>query len=276
MNYYYLISSFPNISPEMDASKVDFDEVFDLIYRNLSEEDRTLLRYLYYPNDMHNLLVELAEKHLAWPMGSFKKPSIFQEEEIKSYKLNKGNFPGFMHDFLADNEDRFAGMSLREMEVGLMDRFYNEVFGLENNFLTSYYAFLRELRALVAAFQFNKYDFLSQPKIHDADRLLLQVGPDRTPAALVKKDYPYLDELVKGLSENQPEKIERFIDKVQWDFLESLSDGAFSPSKVFAFTVKLQILQRWLKIDPKQDKAYFKELQNQIKNPRTTSNIPSI
>ncbi|MGY6744043.1 MAG: DUF2764 family protein [Cecembia sp.] len=276
MNYYYLIASLPDISPEMDPSKLDFEEIFDLIYRNLSEEDKALFRYLIYPNDIDNLLSILSEKHLDWTMGGFKKPAIFQEEELKGYKLNKGNFPDFMNDFLTDNEDRFAGMSLREMEDGLGDRFYNEVFGLENKFLISYYAFLRGLRALIAAFHYNTYDFLSQPKIQDADRLLLQVGPDRSPAAMVTKDYPYLEELIKVLSENQPKKTERFIDKVQWDFLESQSEGAFSPSQVFAYTAKLQILQRWLKIDSKKDSKYFEKLQHQIINQSRPSKIPTI
>lgn len=276
MNYYYLIASLPTISPEMDASKVDFDEIFDLIHRNLSKEDKKLLRYLIYPNDIHNLLAILSQKYLDRPISHFKKPALFNQEEIKGYKLSRGNFPDFISDFLAENEDRFASMSMREMEEGLWDRFYNEVFGLGDNFLTSYYSFLRGLKALVAAFHFNTYDFLSQPKIHDADRLLLQVGPDRSPAALVSKDYPYLDELIKVLSEDHPEKTARFIDKVQWDFLEELSEGAFSPGDVFAYTVKLQILQRWLKIDPKSGNEYFEKLQHQIINHTIRSKIPVI
>lgn len=276
MNYYYLIAGLPNISPEMDASKVDFDEIFDLIYRNLSKEDNKLLRYLIYPNDIHNLLAVLSQKYLDWPEGQFKKPALFNREEIKGYKLNKGNFPDFINDFLAENEDRFAGMSMREMEDGLLDRFYNEVFGLENNFLTSYYSFHRGLKALIAAFHFNTYDFLSQPKIQDADRLLLQIGPDRSPAALVTKDHPYLDELIKVLSEDQPEKTECFIDKVQWDFLEEISERTFSPSDVFAYTVKLQILQRWLRIDPKKGNEYLEKLQHRIINHSISSKIPAI
>jgi len=271
MNYYYLIASLPNISPKMDASKIDFDEIFDMIRRNLTKEDNKLLRYLIYPNDIHNLLAILSQKYLNWPITHFKKPALFNQEEMKGYKLSRRNFPDFMDDFLGENEDRFAGMSMREMEDGLLDRFYNEVFGLGNNFLTSYFSFVRALKALIAAFHFNTYDFLSQPKIHDADRLLLQVGPDRSPAAMVTKDYPYLDELIKVLSENQPEKTERFIDSVQWDFLEEQSEGAFTSSDVFAYTVKLQILQRWLKIDSKKGNEYFEKLQHQIIN----NNIPS-
>lgn len=276
MNYYYLISSLPDISLKMDASNLDFDDLFDMIRRNLTKEDKKLLRYLIYPNDIHNLLSILSQEYQDWPTAPFKKPSVFNLEEIKAYKLTRKNFPDFLNDFLAENEDRLSSMSPREMEDAILDRFYNEVFGLDNPFLANYYAFVRELKSLIAAFHFNTYDFLSQPNIHDADRLILQVGPDRSPSALVTKDYPYLDELIKVLSENQPVKTELFIDTVLWDFLEEKSEGLFSPEDVFAYTIKLQIIQRWVLMHPANGKDYFEKLIHKIINNVRSTKTPAI
>ncbi len=276
MNYYYLISSLPDMSPQMDASNLDFDDLFDMIRRNLTKEDKKLLRYLIYPNDINNLLSILCQEYKDLPTATFKKPSVFNLEDIKAYKLGRKNFPDFMNDFLAENEDRLANMSPRDMEDAITDRFYNEVFGLDNTFLANYFAFVRELKSLIAAFHFNTYDFLSQPNIHDADRLILQVGPDRSPSALVTKDYPYLNALIKVLLENKPEKIERFLDTVIWDFLEEKTQGLFGAEDVFAYTIKLQIIQRWTIIDSSNGQEYFEKLLHKIINDVTSKKTPAI
>ena len=143
-------------------------------------------------------------------------------------------------------------------------------------FLANYFAFVRELKSLIAAFHFNTYDFLSQPNIHDADRLILQVGPDRSPSALVTKDYPYLNALIKVLLENKPEKIERFIDTVIWDFLEEKTQGLFGAEDVFAYTIKLQIIQRWAIIDLSNGQEYFEKLLHKIISDVTSTKTPAI
>jgi hypothetical protein len=250
----------------MDVSKLEFDELFDAIKRNLNKQDSKLLKYLIYPNDLQNLIKVFGRELKGWDVSDYKKPGIFHTDEIKAYKKNRRNFPDFMNDFLSENEDRLANMSLQEIEDALVERFYKEVFSLNNNFLSSYYRFTRELKSLVAAFNYNTYDFLTQPNISDADRLILQVGPDRTPSASVLKDYPQVEELIQVFSKDQPEKTERFIDQVIWNFLDEMSGEQFSREAVFAYTLKLQLLQRWTRILSNPDAEAYENLLDKIMN----------
>ena len=207
------------------------------------------------------------------PLAPFKTPAIFNQEEIKNFKLIRRNFPDFINGFLADNEDRLNNMSLRDIENALLDRFYNKVISLQSRFLTNYYQFVRALKALIAAFNYNSYSFLSQPYIPDADRLILQVGPDRAPSALVIKDYPYLEELIVVLSKQQPEETEHFIDTVIWNYLDETINDTFSSEAVFAYAIKLQISQRKVAIKSQSsDNGLEALLQKIINNP--TQQIP--
>ena len=270
MSYYYLIASLPDISPIVDTSRIDYDETFERIKRNLTAEDEKLFRYLIYPNDLQNLLSVLFHEYQDIPITTFKKPFFIDLEEIKAYRFTKGNFPDFMNDFIVENEDRFPNMSMREMEEAMLDSFYMEVSGLNNDFLSDYFSFDRELKALVAAFHFNAYSFLSQPNIQDADRLIGQLGPQRSASTSLAKDYLYLDGLIKVLSEEEPEKIVRYIDNILWNFLEERYEGSFSREEVFAYTVKLQITQRWLTLDQKTGDERFEKLHDKIiKNVRS-------
>jgi len=270
MNYYYLISSLPEVHPLMEASTLDYDELFDSIKRNLNNKDSQLYRYLIYPNDLHNLLSVLSQEYQNWSSVNFKSPSVFDKEDIKAYRKNRRNFPDFMNDFLSENEDRLGSMSRREMEDAMQNRFYNEVFEINNTFLTTYYKFIRELKSLTAAYNFNTYDFLTQPSIQDAERLILQVGPDRSPSASVLKDYAFLEELMTTLAEHQPEKTERLIDRIIWGFLDESTGEHFSREVVFAYAIKLKILKRWLSLEPENDNKEFNRLVQEITNNYTS------
>ena len=268
MTYYYLISSLPDISLQTEANEIDFNETFDSIKRNLSKADRQLLRYLIYPNDIKNLISTIAHNYHDVPLAPFKTPAIFNQEEIKNFKLIRRNFPDFINSFLADNEDRLNNMSLRNIENALLDRFYSKVISLQSRFLTNYYQFVRALKALIAAFNYNSYSFLSQPYIPDADRLILQVGPDRAPSALVIKDYHYLEELIVVLSKQQPEETEHFIDTVIWNYLDETINDTFSSEAVFAYAIKLQISQRKVAMKSQSsDNGLEALLQKIINNP---------
>lgn len=260
----------------MERPNIDFDETFEMIRRNLEKADEKSFRYLIYPNDIQNLLSLLFKEYHDMASRPFRKPALLDAEEITGYKFSKGNFPDFMNDFLAENEDRFPNMSMREMEDALMGKFYAEVIDLGNAFLVDYFAFKRSLNALAAAFHSNAYDFLSPPKMQDADRFYGQVGPDRSPSASLTKDYPYLEELMKVLSEKEPGPIERFMDRILWDFLEGRYKGFFSSEEVFAYTVKLEITQRWTVIDAQSDGESFDQLLEKIKNNVRSPKTPVI
>ncbi len=266
MNYYYLISSLPNLSPDMDIQRIDFEKTFELIQRNLTREDGQFFRYLLYPNDIRNLLSILFYEYHHLSLLSAKRISVFSEEEMKDYRFFKSNFPEFLNDFFVENEARFPTMTMREMEDALMLKFYEEVEALDCIFITEYFSFQKELKDIIAAFNFGAFQFLSSPTIKDSERLIGQIGPGSSPTTTLAKDYPYLDELMLVLSGDEPEKIEQYIDRVLWDFLEEKNKDFFSKEAVFNYTIKLLMKHRWSLFDRRKGSSRFLKIQKEIKN----------
>lgn len=264
MSYFYLISSLPNFSIGMDAQQIDFEKTFDLIQRNLTPEDNHLFHYLIYPNDIRNLLSVLFHEYHQLPLLSFKKVSVFSKEEINDYRFFKNNFPDFLNDFLVENESRFPTMTMQEMEAKLMAKFYEEVASLNHSFITEYFHFREKLKNLGAAFNNAAFKFLSSPFIKDAERLIGQIGPNSAPTATLTKDYPYVEGFIKVLSVGEPKKIENFIDRILWTFLEEKNKGFFSNEEVFTYALKLQMVQRWSLLNPEEGTKRFKKLHNNI------------
>ncbi|WP_020531305.1 DUF2764 family protein [Flexithrix dorotheae] len=266
MNYYYLIAGLPNLSNDMDSQGIDFEKTFELIQRNLTLEDNRLFRYLLYPNDIRNLLSILFYEYHHLPLLSAKRTSVFSEEEMKDYRFFRSNFPNFLNDFLAENEARFPSMTMREMEDALMAKFYEEVVALNNLFIRKYFSFYKELKDLIAAFNFESFKFLSSPNIKDPERLIGQIGPARSPTTTLIKDYPYLEKLMAVLSDNDPQKIALFIDRILWDFLEEKKQGFFSNEEVFTYTIQLLMKERWALLDREEGSKRFLKIHQKIRN----------
>lgn len=60
---------------------------------------------------------------------------------------------------------------------------------------------------------------------------------------------------------------ERALDDLMWDEIERLCGlQVFSADVIFAFTAKLQIVSRWLRLDPESGRELFKKLVEEIRN----------
>ena len=60
---------------------------------------------------------------------------------------------------------------------------------------------------------------------------------------------------------------ERGLDDLMWDEIDSLCGmQVFSPDVIFGFVAKLQIVDRWLKLDPQSGRELFKSLVEEIRN----------
>lgn len=60
---------------------------------------------------------------------------------------------------------------------------------------------------------------------------------------------------------------ERALDNLMWDKIDELcAMDVFSINVILGFTAKLQIVARWLKLDPQTGRELFKQLVDEIRN----------
>lgn len=266
MSYYYLIAGLPTLTPEVEPGQIEFEKTFELIQRNLSDQDLKYYRFLLYPNDIRNLLSVLFKEYYDLTPLPFSTPSVFAADDISEYRFSRRNFPDFMNDFLVQNEDRFPAMTIAEMEMLLMNSFYEEISKLGNDFIRDYFEFYQRLKGIIAAFNYNAQGFLSKPDVEGADRLIGQIGPSRSPTSTILKEHAYVEELIEQFSSDDPEEMERFTDRIIWDYLEDQPKGSFSAEEVFAYTIKLLMKQRWSRLAQDQGDELFEKLHQKIEN----------
>lgn len=136
-----------------------------------------------------------------------------------------------------------------------LDRdFYLKALKSPNPFIRSYFSFDLDVRNAKVEF-INKS--LGRPE--GTDILVLDEDSER-----FFEDRDRVDEILarKDLIER-----ERGLDDLMWEKIDSMTGlEVFTLEAILAYTAKLQIVTRWLKLDPDTGKELFEKLVNEIRN----------
>ena len=261
MNYYYLISSLPRIEVDYDSNvSLNFIELYDLIERNLTTEDRKTYHALLYQNDNRNLLNLIFHEYHDLEYKYVYEPTVIPYKTLQGYRRNLSGLPDYMIFFLQDNAGIFSSYSLTDIELKLRKYFMEYVRSLNSDFLIQYYEWQYRLEEILSDINRRKHTFLNPRGIHDIDYL----GDSPTIHQVDKKQLT--GDLTPLIEEEDYTAIEKVVDQYYWDFADSWTD-IFSSNAVFSYVVKLLRLSRWSGIptDPDEVEDQFLQLLYEFK-----------
>ncbi len=149
--YYYLLSSLPELQPAQTRHTWDLGELLNFILEQLTDRDRALFWYLLYPNDNRRLLAAMARRHhLPHPVRRDLRPTALPTVVLQNYHLRTDELPAYMQDFVEAYEPRARRLSYAELTRALTTRFYAATTTTGNALVSGYYALDREIRHLTA------------------------------------------------------------------------------------------------------------------------------
>lgn len=275
MSYFYLISGLPDLALDTSPDKIDFEETFDVIQRNLEHEDQEQFGYLLYPNDNRNLLDHLFHGFKDLPEGKFLKPFTLSPEVVQSYRREQSNFPGYMVEFIRETETQFQTLTMREMENRLQAKFEAQLAKLESGFIQDYFQFKNGLKRLLALFNQTQYDFLSKPTFQDENRVLDSLKKGQMPNTAVLKTYPFAEPMKEVMATSDPSQIERFVEQIEWEYLLG-PFPAFQSEQVLAYAARLLILYRKKQQNTALGATRFEKLKKDIRNKAHSPKTPLV
>ena len=80
-------------------------------------------------------------------------------------------------------------------------------------------------------------------------------------------ELDYVDDVIRIHEMSDPVEKERKLDLLKWEWLEDRTFFCyFSVERLFAFLIKLDIIERWTHIDKEQGRKVFRSLVEQLKN----------
>lgn len=262
-NYYYLIAGLPDLT--IDQGKLQFGSVEFRQYlkTQLHRKDYELIEWLFLPHDNQNLLKLLNKEDFVWD-----EVGIYTREEMEmAFTEEPYPIKPYMVKFIASFKAEIRLMPEKTPENELTTIYFNEVLKVNNDFLRTWFEFDLNLRNLILFSSAQKYnlscdqDLIGNNKI--ASALKQKVGRDIGEAA----EWLYYEKVNQALESGDIAVREKAIDQLKWNFLNEMNTfNYFSIEIIISYIIKLTIIERWLKLDPKEGEKLFRRLLGDLQS----------
>ncbi|KMQ51739.1 V-type ATP synthase subunit C [Chitinispirillum alkaliphilum] len=271
-NYYYFVSGLPDLILDENKNLVPFEFFMEEAQEELHIKDIEIIRALRLPVDNANLIRIVESRH-----EKFDPRGNFSQEELMSSIRNPQPLPHYMQQFLAahsENRDLFAGLIPEDQ---LNQLFFDWVTAHKNKFLREWFTFELNLSNILTAVNCRKNLEHIDALATDRDRaaVFTVIGQNEVTEAILRSSAPDFGlsstlpwlERVLSLSKGNLTDMEKGIDQLRWETVDELTTFSyFQIETIAAFTIKLMIVERWLKLDPETGKAKLDRLVEDLKN----------
>ena len=270
MNYYCLIAGLPDIGIEdnkLTFSIADFKEEVRLF---LSKSDKRLIDLFYMKFDNQNILKYLKDKDVQFDeRGNLSKSEMedcFQLINDGSKAKNKC-FKSYFANFVSEYSDaeQEEGTDDGKWENRLTELYYKWAKKCGNKFISSWFEYNLDLNNILAAYTSRKY------------KMNLEVIGDNEVAESIKmsklRDFGLTEtfedfDLIQRLAEETDlYEREKKIDLMKWQWIEDKTFFKyFTIELIFAYLLKLEIIERWVRLDPIEGEKLFRSLIDSLKD----------
>ena len=269
MNYYCLVAGLPDLQKEDSKGFLSLEELREEISGQLTPSDVDLLNLLYAKFDNANFLKYLKNRDSVLdPLGVLKSDDweelvlLMQEveqpkdERLLPYIVEYYNF--------IQAEDHFA----KEIapEDYLSGLYYAYAMQVDNQFMKDWFEFNLNLNNLLTAIFCRKHSIQPEKLIIGKNEISSNLKTSHARDFGIGNLFEYADEVFKIAEERDLLEREKKIDALKWFWLEEHTFfHYFSIEKILAYTLKVEMLQRWKMLSFESGSEIFRNLLVSLK-----------
>ena len=274
--YYYLIAGLPDLKIEDNKLTFSISRFKEDVRPQLSRTDRRLFDKFYNKFDNQNLLNYLKDKETAKfdERGSITKdeleecmrPVMIREDE---YRPND-KFPlPYFKTFMAEYNEALAAetvvMDSAKWENRLAGLYYEWAMKCGRKLIADWFEFNLNINNIMAAYNCRKYkmdiEVLGNNPVAEALKTSKQRDFGLTE---IIEDFDLIQRIAE---ETDLYEREKKLDLLKWQWLdEHTFFKYFSVEVVFAYQIKLEIIERWISLDPVEGEKLFRDMINNLKD----------
>lgn len=284
--YHCLIAGLPDIKLEDSKQVFSVLSFKEEVYPLLSRRDKKLMNLFFLKYDNQNLLSWLKNPTESVASELDNRGTVSPErfmELVEAYKEGekiKKELPSYMPDFLKAYAKEFAEaekenepedeeettVSPLSQEDKLAALYYAYAIKCGNKFFSNWFELNLNIKNILTAVTCRK---------HELDNNLYIIGDNAVADSLrtsnardfnLSDEVEYLPELLRLAEEPDLVAREKKIDLLKWEWLENNTIfKVFDIESVFAYLLKIEMIERWANLDKETGEATFRELIGALK-----------
>jgi len=267
--YYYLVAGLPELSP--DDSKLSYT-VADFkteVYSGLSAQDQKLIDLFYLKFDNANVLKLLKDKET-----EIDRRGNYAAEELTEYistlreggEINPKDFPVYLSTFITDYLNTPAeSTALHEDRLAAL--YYEYAMKCGNAFVAGWFEFNLNINNILVAFAARRFKWDIASNVVGNTDVCEALRTSGARDFGLSGEVDVFESLVKISEIAELVEREKKLDTLRWNWLEeAVFFDYFTVERIFAFLLKLEIIERWISLDKEKGNRLFRSIIESLKN----------
>ena len=280
-NYYYLVASLPEYTPDSDAKGLNIQSILTEIRENLPAQARKTVAFFLNFFDIQNIINAISGREGFNTLGNYTREEIKnvceryfpkQSEDKKNDADDEGNteLPEYIARILAayKNPAQAAEMGIDTeipVDYALWNRYFELAAASSNRFIREWYAFERNIRNIAAAFTCRNKGLDAAYSIVGSGEIAEQLLNSSAQDFGLKGIFDSIDTLFQILETKDMLGKEKKLDAFRWEKINDITAlDYFNLDCVLGFIAKYAIIHRWLVLDKQTGEKMFKKLIDEL------------
>ena len=274
--YYCLIAGLPNIT--LDDSKIAYSvvEFREELQSILSRKDRSVVDLFFLKYDNKNILSYLEKKDQAEfdSRGNFSLETIDflyktlkEEGVLLSPKQYPSYFLTFLEQYISEEQgESNSGKRKIPWEDRLSALYYEYAMKCKNRFVSEWFELNLNVSNILTAIVCRKFGLEKENYIVGDNGVAEQLKMSNAQDFGMGNLLDYFSELQRLMEETNLQLREKGVDLLRWNWLdENTFFKPFDIESVFAYLVKLEMIERWISLDKETGEKTFREIVSVMK-----------
>lgn len=256
-HYYCLIAGLKEIVLEDNKSVISQPEFKNELKEVLHPKDFELIELLFLSYDNQNLLNLLLKKK----EEKFIERGRYSEEYLNEQIKDPEDIISYLRDFIIHFKDENSTNEKISWKNQLTEKYYNFLLSQRNEFVNQWFTFELNLKNIQTAINCRKHNQPVNNQLIGDNYIVDSIKKSTAKDFGLGHDFSYIEKLLQIYEDENLYQREREIALLKWEWLdENTFFHYFTIEKVFAYTVKLGMIDRWATFDKETGKEMFDKL----------------
>lgn len=267
--YHCLVAGLPELFFNNDKINFTFLDFKNQLKEVLHINDYKLIETFFWRYDNINVLRLLKNPESGInELGNLSKEdfeeifSLVKDDALHAFERK---IPDYFGKFINAYKNELPIFKGKEWENQITQLYYNYLSGLDNRYFRNWYEFEMNLTNIITAYNCKKYQFTIENELIGDNEITEKLMKSNARDFGISNEFPKLEKIINALEENNLVEKEKKIDIIKWELLNDWTFFYyFTVERIFSYTLQIEILVRWLKLDKETGLELFNNLLSDL------------
>lgn len=257
-NYYCLVAGLPNISFEDSKLSYGSGDFLADLKEFVHKQDYKYFELFKFRTDNENVYKNLVDHE-----HKFVEGGVYNPDEIEEIIEEPSKAVSYIKEYVEEYHSEEFDQEVNKKRLTIL--YYQFLLDNKNDFVKSWFELELNIKNIFTALNSKKYGLEIEKEIINVNSVSEALTKSSSRDFGLTGELNYIDQLVSIYESDDLMKREKAVDILKWDWLDDNTFfNYFTIEKLISYYIKLTLIERWIKLDPKTGKELFDRFMKEL------------